>query len=921
MKRICFYLIILITAPAVAHVADLYEVLLHSELEAEWLKSSGATPVLRIGNVYLVIADDSSFKAYPHSRLDRRLIEKGVEKGRLALDRRTDRENLKTHRLIYEKGNIRLLSIDTAYLEQLDKDPTLLPLLNRQPEIKYVEPVSERVLLPKLEIELDSLVGLVEQDSVESYLNRLQAFYRRVAGSDSGYAAREWIMSKFQSFGYDSVVADGFIANVFGENRQCYNVVAAKVGALYPNLQIIVGAHYDGVPDSPAANDNGTGTAGVLEIARILQHVATDMTVLFITFDAEESGLHGSWHYADSAADEGRQIIFMFNMDMIGHLTNDTQAKLFHGADMQFARIWIDLAGPLVGINGVLKGASGGSDQFPFDQNGFETVFLHEYDFSDYWHTVQDSTTYVNLDYTTRMIKASLATIYSVANSNDFDHDGVANGEDNCMLIANSMQEDTDSDGLGDVCDNCPSTANIGQEDFDHDMIGDACDACPLDSLNDYDSDGACWETDNCPFLSNSDQDDINGNGVGDACECNIANHTFTGEKNWRFGWAVSSAGDVDNDAFDDVLVGAYGALDGRGHAFVYSGKDGNLLRTFTGDGPGDRLGADVSCAGDVNQDGYDDIIVGAFTANGGNGEAYVFSGQNGAALHTFTGATSLGTLGSAVAGIGDINGDSVPDMLVGAMHYNDLGAGEAFVYSGSDGNQLYYCTAGIMGDWFGVRVSCAGDVNNDGIPDFIVGAPRDSETAARVGRAYVYSGQNGSVLHIFTGEAAGDALGAAVSGIGDINDDGCDDLLIGASQTGSGGSGQGLARIFSGSDGSILRTHEGENDGDGFGQQVSGLGDIDGDGYEDYAIAAPGGTEFKQAANIGRVFLYSGKEGLLLYTYTGETLGDLYGWDVSAAGDVNGDGAADLIVGAYLNGEEGNDAGRAHVYLLGDSD
>jgi len=97
-------------------------------------------------------------------------------------------------------------------------------------------------------------------------------------------------------------------------------VVAVKVGSKYPARQIVVGGHYDGVAISPAADDNGSGTAGTLELARILKTVETDMTFIFIAFDGEEEGLYGSNHYSNMAAARGDDIVYMFNMDMIGFI-------------------------------------------------------------------------------------------------------------------------------------------------------------------------------------------------------------------------------------------------------------------------------------------------------------------------------------------------------------------------------------------------------------------------------------------------------------------------------------------------------------------------------------------------------------------------------------------------------------------------
>ncbi|MFQ6007912.1 MAG: M28 family peptidase, partial [Candidatus Zixiibacteriota bacterium] len=263
-------------------------------------------------------------------------------------------------------------------------------------------------------IDLDSLISLVSQDSLQSYTERLQAFYRRVAGTDSNYVSRDWIAAKLTSFGYDSVVIDSFVADLSGIPSECQNVLAYKIGSRFPGQHIIIGAHRDAVPGSPGADDNGSGTAAVMEIARVLHDIETDMTFVFALFDAEEYGLYGSWHYVTEANIRGDSIVYMLNMDMIAHYQNSTQAKLYYGSDVTYSQLWQSLADSLVGINAVLSGSSSGSDHYPFAQNGYDVTFAHEYIFSTVYHSSQDSTTYMSFPYMTKMVKVSLATAYVV---------------------------------------------------------------------------------------------------------------------------------------------------------------------------------------------------------------------------------------------------------------------------------------------------------------------------------------------------------------------------------------------------------------------------------------------------------------------------------------------------------------------------
>ncbi len=396
---------------------DLYFVPVGNIQQAATLQQIGTKPVLRINNSYLVLANFEQAGRLAEALPEAQRLASGVTIDELGADTRPAQSTQKDRTPLFERDNIRVYRIDRGMMADKEILTNMRPLPDRDLKIFYKEPTISNPAFssPADTLELDSLIGLVSQDSLESYLYRLEAFYRRVTGSDSGYAAADWIASKFREFGYDSVVVDTFIGRQFPgpipvESR---NVIATKVGWRYPDRQIVVGGHFDAVPDCPGADDNGSGTAGVMEIARVLKNVETEMTFIFIAFDSEESWMWGSYDYADSVAAIGKDIIYMQNLDMIGHLPNNTNANLYYGAEEAYSQLWIDLAEPLVGIWGILNGHTA-SDHEPFLDNGYDATFVQEYYFSSHYHQSSDSTTYINFEYMTRMVKASLATDYVV---------------------------------------------------------------------------------------------------------------------------------------------------------------------------------------------------------------------------------------------------------------------------------------------------------------------------------------------------------------------------------------------------------------------------------------------------------------------------------------------------------------------------
>lgn len=399
-------------------------------------------------------------------------------------------------------------------------------------------------------------------------------------------------------------------------------------------------------------------------------------------------------------------------------------------------------------------------------------------------------------------------------------------------------------------------------------------------------------------------------------------------------GGSVAAAGDVNGDGVGDFIVGVPGANSSAGSAFVFSGSDYRELFRF--DGPaGSRFGTSVAGAGDVDGDGHADLIVGAPGVLSLPGRAYVYSGTDFHELHLFPGAAG-DRLGTSVAGAGDVNGDLVPDLVVGAPRALS-GRGSAFVFSGSDFQLIFQFNGGASGDTLGASVAGAGDVNGDGRADVIAGAPlADPGVCCNAGRAFVYgmvlsptsTGLVAAELLHFDGAAANDNLGQSVAGVGDVNGDRRADLLVGApfadpvTPDGVILSNAGSAYLYSGADGVRRLQFNGPNAGSWLGWSVAGAGDVDGNGRPDVMVGAPKANANSPSA-AGNVYVYSGANGGELASLPGEASDDRMGTSVGGPWNVNGNGRNSLLAGAP-GVDLGSallpmvDAGRAFVFTPG---
>lgn len=416
MVRQLFTIIVIATVFAgVSAASDLYKVAVSSHDDARKLLESGAEAVALISGGYLVLADEAAQSALLRGGLKIEHLASDIEKDELALEISHGPAKTAPFPLLYEAGGFRLYRAGADKGLQLSDGSSLAPIDNSSLKIMYRQPMTFNPGSIAGISGLQELIDQVNYDTVYSQLHHLQAFNGRVAGTSSNYAARDWLRGKLQSYGYANAHTEWFDAWVNGAWVNCYNVVASKTGTKYPNRQIVIGAHFDAVPGSPGVDDNGTGTVGVLECARILATTPTEMSVVFILFDSEEQGLNGAFWYAGSAASRGDSIIVMLNMDMIGNVGNFNFASLYYGPQIGYAELWGRLADSLVGIAGILSGMASNSDHYAFIQAGYDAVFSNEYQFSGVYHSPYDSTAYIGWDYYNRMIKANLATAYTVS--------------------------------------------------------------------------------------------------------------------------------------------------------------------------------------------------------------------------------------------------------------------------------------------------------------------------------------------------------------------------------------------------------------------------------------------------------------------------------------------------------------------------
>jgi len=437
----------------------------------------------------------------------------------------------------------------------------------------------------------------------------------------------------------------------------------------------------------------------------------------------------------------------------------------------------------------------------------------------------------------------------------------------------------------------------------------------------------------------------------------------------------IDILGDMNGDGYDDILIGCYAnrSTNFYGEAHIFFGSNKDLKRninvtnsniTLKEQPDWDGTSMNVKGIGDVNGDGCDDILAGIpgdDTHGSGRGQSYLFFGKKSGwpsemnlsdASASFYGEHKNDGAGTNLAGVGDVNNDTYDDFIIGARKNDDGGtdAGKVYLILGKASGwthdvSLSTANASFIGeapsDYLGIKLTKGiGDVNGDGYNDILIPTRYNDEGGNLAGQVYLIFGRKtgwkknvdiSTVNASFIGEFSGDAAGQAAGIIGDINRDGYADISIGAFNNDEGGEYAGKAYIILGKasewsmDISLSEADMaviGDNTQMRFGYSIARLRDVNNDTYDDLIIGAPG----IGGPNRGHSYLLLGKASGWSGThsisnaadiiFSGEEEGDESGTDISGGGDVNGDSKDDILIGAPKNDAGGDDAGKVYLFF-----
>lgn len=401
---------------------------------------------------------------------------------------------------------------------------------------------------------------------------------------------------------------------------------------------------------------------------------------------------------------------------------------------------------------------------------------------------------------------------------------------------------------------------------------------------------------------------------------------------NQNLGMVMIGAGDLDADQVPDLLLGSPEAFVpgigvDTGFVEAYSGRDASVLFRIDGDDDDWFFGTALAALGDLDGDGFADFAVSAIPfpdfdepPDPNGGLVRLYSGADRSVVWELYQPQRRG-FGVALAPAGDFDGDGDPDLLIGDTGCSSVGCsepGRVVVVDANTGQTVTTVVRGKTTARFGSAVAGLGDVDGDGYSDFVAGAPGQSIDDIQSGAVWVISSVSASTLFNLAGVDDLEQFGASVARIGDANGDGVTDFAVGAPFGTSGYVGD--VRLFSGADGTQLVDVQGGGiGGQQFGISIAGIGDQDGDGLADFVVGDPKDNPAGGVCCSGAAFVYSGLDGTLLETHVGVSAGFseywLLGHVVANVGDLNGDGLVDWAASTPYRTQE---KGGAAVFLTG---
>lgn len=360
-----------------------------------------------------------------------------------------------------------------------------------------------------------------------------------------------------------------------------------------------------------------------------------------------------------------------------------------------------------------------------------------------------------------------------------------------------------------------------------------------------------------------------------------------------QFGAVIVPFHDIDGDGTVDLLIGCpawdNGAASNAGRVELRSGRTGALLRTNNGTNTNDYFGSSIAVLADLNGDGVPEYLVGVPLADNGGpdcGAVKVFSGATGGLMRNHYLSENNAQLGTAVVALPDIDSDGVPDYAAGAPQNTNVSpVGRVFFYSGRTGNVIRTRYGFSSYGLYGATLTVVGDVTGNGTNCLAIGSPHEQVLQAySAGTVDIVSLSTFVRLTTLTGSYAGDHFGSTIEALGDIDGDGRADLAVSSPD-----SSYGTVRILR-IDGTVIRTHYGSTAGSRAGLGLGCVGDVDFDGVPDYGIGEP-------FAGSGDARIFSGRTGAELAHITAGSSGAMWGRTIVAVGDTDHDAFGEFAI------------------------